>query len=1325
MRRLQFCLAVFAVLALTFSAFAQVQNGQFAGTVTDPSGAAVPNAKVTVVSTGTNLTVSATTNQSGNYIVKELPIGTYKLTAEASGFKTESDTNVVLNAGVIAHVDFKLQIGKATEVIEVTGAAVTVQTDDAKLYSTVSSTEISNTVLSGRDIFDLMQLSAGAVNVAGTDFENGHNTVVNGVREDFNGFLINGVSNKGLSGGEESTPINDSVEEFQELGLNMSAQYGNSAGSTVNLVTKGGTNALHGSAFEYLRNEDADANDFFANQAGTARNPYRWNQFGGTVGGPIIKDKLFFFLAYEKSDFKTSNISTITQETSAWRSAVAQADANGIDDTPVNSVASLLYGTYTPKNPGFNPVTIDSYIQNVSPGSTSGFASYADYLCPDSYGPGGMGGSTAQANAIAARMQSILGVVPTVDNGTALTYTGAVCSTPLTAQAGTIGRDHVTGVSGLNFQESSIATSSSRSQGNFFNGRRMSGRLDYNWNTNNRLSANFQWQRDSDEFGPCSPACDRGFSNPQIIRSPNAQFSFTHTFSPTILNEFKAGYVQNVNLIGTNKPGVPLIAFDDGSLGFGSYNGYPQYFRENIYSYSDMVSLSHGNHNMKIGADVRRNIENSQFSVARGSYYFSDPIFFAADSPYGVAAGVNPEICAPPCSQSTIQALVQGGVPPSAQLAGNVRHWRNVETGAYFQDDWKATKRLTLQLGLRWDLYVRHNEEANTATTFILGPGSDPIHGLINANVPAGSVGTINGVTYDCTQATNPAAFAMAQVQGVCGPGGFAPASSLGKGRHKDFGPRLGFAWDVFGDGKTSLRGGFGISYEGTLYNPLSNSRWNLPYYSFNNVENFIGGDVNSVVYGPTANSGGICTGGGTFPNNCVPNGGALAPGGVAPTGGGPGVGASNPGQGSGAQATGNINGWNGSNPNLAELTGIIFPQGVDDPYIYNYYLGFQREIMPKTVLEVDFVGTTGHKLFRAENINRLPGTLLPAGSSIVNNVGETLTGSPYSTPTLGSRPNPNYGTMRAWENVVNSNYSSMQASLKRQMSHGLLLNVNYTYSHSIDNGSTWHSGATTSNGASGGDGYTTDPTNPEFDRGNSVYDVRHRLVVNHVWQMPGHNLKGAEGAIAGGWSLSGIWAFQTGAHWQPFNSRGPNLREINGVDGSGVDHCTSTDVNDGNCENLGGDYLLDRGRNERPDSSATHFGSENHDTWANGWCPGGSYFNGQCAASGGTLSQANLPALTNPCFGCLGNLGRNTFVGPNFWSTDLTLSKAFKLTERFTLKFDAAAFNVFNRANFLLATAGGGGHNEIHNGDFGKAGGTTINGQGPRTMQFGLKFSF
>ncbi|MGO9542668.1 MAG: carboxypeptidase regulatory-like domain-containing protein [Terriglobales bacterium] len=1295
MKRLQLCLAVFAVLALTFSAFAQVQNGQFSGTIVDPSGAAIANAKVSVSNPATGLTLTATTNSSGNYTVREVPPGAYKITVEAPGFKTESNTGVGANAGTISHVDFKLQVGKASEVVEVNAEAVAVNTEDSKLASTVSATQISNLPLNGRNVYDLIQLVPGAVNVTGVDMEAGHNTVVNGVREDFNGFLINGVSNKDLSGGVVNVPIEDTVEEFQQLQLNVSAQYGSSAGSINNLITKSGSNAIHGSAWDYLRNDAVDANEYFLNQQNVAKPPLHFNQFGFTVGGPIIKDKLFFFGSYQYDHFNSSGTpQTLTVESPEWRSAVETANAATVAAGGLSSVASLLYSKFAPAIPGTTASTLAAY-----------FASPAQYNLPAGSVPNlaqtlpnGMQGPLCQsyvpsngATSVGQRLQSILGV----NAAEAATMSTLGCPNAVGGVfVGSVGfrdpADPNSAGNALPFENTTTAIFGTQTQslGNLFNGNEASGRIDYTPNANNRFFIQFNWLHETDQYGPCYSYCTRGFTNPADNHFPTGQLSWVHTFSPKILNELRAGYTQNNTGTSTAIPGVPAIGFNDGTAAFGSYNGYPQFFKDHEYTYSDMVSISHGNHSMKVGADLRRNLENSQFNVARPSYVFFDPTYFAADAPFFEIAGVNP-------------GFVNGGTG-QAELETNIRHFRNWEIGAFFQDDWKVSKRLTLNLGLRWDLYTRHTELNNLATTFILGPNNPNIPGvagqIADANVPFSTApGPNDGYATTCNP--NTVTVQSSQVlQGVCGPGGFAPTNRLGPNQYKDFGPRLGFAWDVFGDGKTSLRGGFGISYEGTLYNPLSNSRWNPPYYSFNLEQNSLVGGPATVVYGPTTCGSTSC-----------------GPSGATPTYTGPGT---NPGMGTlGNQATGNITGYAGFNADTSYLTGIVFPQGIKDPYVYNFFLSIQREIVPKLVVEADYVGTAGHRLFRAENTNSAPGAELPLGATVIDNLGRSLTG-------LGGLPNPNYGILRTWENAVNSNYNALQLSVKKQTGqiHGVsvLFNGNYTWSHSIDNGSTWHSGATTANGGAAGEGYTTDQTEPGLDRGNSIYDIRQRVVLNYVIQLPGQNLKGALGAIVGGWSYNGIWAFQSGAHWMPFAPNGdtPNLCEpaTSGsssclLDASGNSVPCSVAGGDfanpraPNCINTGGDFNLNGVNNDRPNSTIQH-ATFNRSTWANGWAAGG---------------QGGLPVLSNPCLACTGTMGRNNFVGPGQWYADMTLAKVFTLTERFHLKFEANAFNIFNRANFLLAVNGGGAHNSITDGLFGAAAGTL----NARNMQFGLKLLF
>ena len=1222
---------VLILLVAFLGATAQVQNGAITGIVADPSGAVVSTAAVVVRNLNTGYQTHVQTNDLGVYVAQELNVGVYLVRVETRGFKASEANDLVLNAGSVLRVDFKLSLGDISETAEVTGVAASVNTETSRLSQTVGSAQIANLPLNGRNVFDLIQQAPGAVNVTGVMYENGANTVVNGVRENFNGFLQNGVSNKGLSGGAVNQPIQDTVQEFQLLTLNNSAEFGNSAGAITNLVTKSGTNQWHGSAWEFIRNDVFDANNFFLNRDEVAKPPLRFNQFGGTFGGPIKRDKLFFFAAYQGERFLTSAPpAPVLVESAEFRQATIQAFPS--------SVAALLYGNFTPTTHGEIPLTLQDYFSGEFSGS--GFTTFAEYLCPDSTSP-----------VIAAKFAALIGVTAQDQSDLATMK----CSVTPAQQPGGFGRNAPFLVDTVGVLQSQNQRYSS--QGNLFHGNEGSLRLDYNLGQNDRVFSQMNWSRATDKFGQFSvPTALRGFTAPFKSTTPNFQLSYIHIFSPGVLNEVRAGYAGNINDATATSPGVPSILLDDGSIGFGSYSGFPQLFKENIYTYSELLSISKGKHNTKVGADIRRNLENSSWDVSRPSYYFFDPFFFAADAPYGEFAGVDPGIVS--------------GKP--GQLATNIRHWRNLEVGAYFQDDWKVTRNLTLNLGLRYDLYTRHRELNDLATTFLLGPGQNVIDNVStgagrvkSASVPAGAPGC-----------DTPTEARLAQLAGVCGPGGYSPARTLGAGDHNNFGPRVGFAWDVFGNGKTSLRGGFGTSYEGTLYSPLSNTRWNLPYFAFNNVENFLRGGNANVAYGSQSGQTPRFTG----PRDSLNF------------------------QGSGAAAVGNLNAWDPGNPNLGFGNGLVLPERLRDPYVDNWFLGVQRELLPALTVELNYVGTAGHKLFRAEEVNRIPGGALPEGTCVIDNLGRQLCSRIDSALNVLGKLNPNFDSLRVWQNVVNSNYNGMQLSVREQASHGVQFNAHYTWSHSIDAGSTWHSGSSTANGRAPGDGFTTDQLIPSLDRGNSVFDIRHRLTLNYVWQLPFFNKStGLVRALLAAWQFNGIWSFQSGAHWTPFNGRSARL--IEEVDGACAANTEGFVSDPANCVNVGGDYNLDGFPNDRPNAAANHVNAS-HDQWANGW---------------GSQFAANGEFFTTPCLGCVGNLGRNSFLGPAFWNADVSALKSFRLSERVSLQFRAEAFNVLNHTNFQLPGANFTQQNRIDRPNFGQAGGTF----NPRNLQFGMKLSF
>jgi len=1182
MRKLRVLIFLLALVAESFVtapiAYSQDVGGAVTGAVTDASGAILPTAKVTVTNEATNVSVSKQVNSSGLFTFSNLQPGFYTVRAEASGFATLVNSHIELTTGYTQRVDLKLQVGSVTQELTVSGQAPLVDTESNRVSELVTARQVQNLPLNGRNVFQLIQLAPGAVNTTSLITEPGNRgftTVVNGARVNMNGYQIDGISDKGLSGGSNTQPSVDSVQEFRVDTEVLSAEYGSTVGAETQVSTKSGSNQFHGDAYEFFRNDKLDGRNFFEGD----RNPFRFNQFGATLGGPIRKDKWFFFGSYEGERTRVFIPELESIETPQFQGLVESAAPN--------SVAALLYKSFKAPAPTSGVVTLNQYMTQTSGGPCSGLTSITA-ACVQGYG---LDPNSGLGAALLANQD-----LPTF---------GSVDTA------------------------AEVQTSNQ-----FYDGNQFSGRIDYSGNTN-KVFGSYFFDRFADPFftpaanggSPAALVGVRGFASPTHDDFPHLALNWTFTVSPTVVNEMRGGWNRNVGDIGSNDSGVPEITMDTGEVDFGNYAGYPQIFHEEVFQYADLVTVSHGKHEIKFGGNIQRNYENSEFNVGRPSYEFADSVALAAAQVEAVAAGVDPGAIDPTTGNSTGQA----------HLSSNIRAWRNWEFGAFVNDNFKVTPRLSLVLGLRYDLYSRHTEKYDQATQFVLPSGTNLTTALrsINCYVDTAGAG-------DNGQSCN---------------GGFEGIKgALASGDHNNFGPRVGFAWDMFGNGKTSLRGGFGVSYQGEVYNPLSNSRWDPPFYSFDesfcSTGNQVGPEFNdSCIFGP--------------------------PAGVAPTftGAPSNIGAGPAGATANAFA-GNIQGWNPYNANGAYLTGLVLPD-FRDPYVYGSQLSFEHQFAGNTVVKASWVGTFAHKLYRSENINR------------------TFDGRDLVT---GSGPGPCvlvnclFGRLRTWENSVNSNYNSLQLVLEKRLSHGLELHSNYVWSHSIDGRSTWHSGSTTSNGAA--EGFSLDQALPGLDRGDSIFDVPQAFTLSAVYRLPWYSeQQGFTGHLLGGWQANTILSLHSGFPWTPF--------------------CSNSSSQSKTC-----DFNRDGAANDRPNAPA--FGSANPNTSNAAFEPDHPSLN---LVAGDLFCGAN--GVTNP--GCTsapapgtafdGNLGRNTFRGPNFREVDFSLFKNIKITERLNGEFRAEAFNIFNRTNLQQPSA----TLSSNVGNFGISQAAYF----PRQIQFALKLIF
>jgi hypothetical protein len=958
-----------ALLLVPVFAHAQTNVGQISGRVSDASGAALPGAVVTATNEQTGLAQTISTDAEGVFVFAGLPAGPYKIRVELSSFKPAERINLVLDAASRRTADFVLEVGDLSEVVSVTAVTSQVETQSGDVSRVITGEQVSNIALNGRNYAQLLQLLPGAVVTATDPFAIGLSTggqAINGVRSPSTYFLVDGADNMD-NGGNTNTITNpslDTISEVKVLTASYNAEFGGRAGALINVVTKGGTRELRGSAYEFFRDERFDARSFFDRGEPA---PLDFNNAGYTIGGPITfrgfnddRSKLFFFFG---QDWK------INHQGVTMVSTVPTAEERNGD-----------FRTSTLPAPR-DPTTGQPFADRVVPTSrmsSNGRAILSAYPLPNFGGPGG-------------------------------NYTA-------TASNETDSREEV-------------------------------ARVDHVWSARTQVSYRFT-HNDVKVFNPFQGG------NTGIVPGTRPRPGWTtvgtvqQALSNSLLNSVSFSATKNQiaagpqnDVIGRSTLGLtyPEIyapnRFGTGPdvtlTGFTAYNAGDYIRNRNLtFQFRDDLSKVTGSHALKVGAQITysqkdqntRPRENGVVTFATSARNTTGNV--VADALLG-----------------NFQNYTEGALDQEWRA----RFW---QYEFYAQDNWRVTPRLTLDLGLRYNIIAPLYSALNNFSTFdparfdpALAPRIVPTDGSL---VP-GTGSPTNGIVIfgdgfpEEAHGVIPAADDPAAALLFDGlPRGGVPTE------YGDIGPRLGFAYDLFGTSRTAIRGGFGIFYDRVRTDFLSATAANPP---FDQSASIFDGNIDNPTGGTQR----------SFP------------------------------------------------PNIAGIR-----DRMRTPRFTSFNLGVQHEILPATILHVNYVGTIGRHLTRTLNINQLPaGTRLnpPASTTNVNAL----------------RPYPGYGNISITENEDESSYHSLQLSLTRRLLAGVEFGANYTFSKTLD---------TTS-------GTPEDPYNIARDYGPSAIHRAHNLNGYFIWQLPffrdvSHAL--ARGLL-GGWDVSGVIVYQSGA---PFTVTAP-----------------------------------------------------------------------------------------------------------------------------------------------------------------------------------------
>jgi Carboxypeptidase regulatory-like domain/TonB dependent receptor len=702
---------------------AQVDTGTVVGTIKDASGAVVPNATATATNVDTGIKTAVKSASDGNYVITPVKIGRYSISAEAAGFRTEVRQNIVLDVQQTIRLDFSLRVGSVTETTNVTGDAPLLDTQDASLGDVVASQQIEQLPLNGRRYTDLATLTAGVTKItegpvdgssSPTNGNAGGNFSVNGTRGDQNNFILDGIDNNSNDNGDLAILSSvDAVAEFKIQTSNYSAEFGRSGGGVVNATTKSGTNQFHGSAWEFLRNEALDAAQY---GFGTAqpKAPHKQNQFGVTVGGPIVKDKLFFFGDYEGTRIHSAQtdittVPTQKETTGDFSDLLNPVVQTGLDGLGRPIYQGEIYNPATTRTAPNGSTVRDGFGFDVTTGQP--IQGQANII------PGGM-------SQLGLNYAALYPVVTTPGGGN---YSVNALGTNRVDQMDVRVDENVSSKMQL-FERFSLSQSQ-RFQAPVFSGIADGG----NYNTGNR------------------PLTTRGF----VLGS-------TNVISPTLVNSLRVGfnrshYIANIPTYGQNQPpaalqfpGVPNNPSVNGltHFGFSGYQGLgeplftPTKSTSQVIQVSDTISYVRGRHLLKAGPQIRFDQFNLlQIAQPRGNVQFTGQ-FTAVD---------------PGNQQGSGNAIADMllGFPISARISTvTAFHNRQHSYGAFVTDTYKAAQNLTLDLGLRYDyatpFYEADNRESNfDYTTGKIIPAGTPGYPKNLANVDKADFAPRIGLSYN------------------------------------------------------------------------------------------------------------------------------------------------------------------------------------------------------------------------------------------------------------------------------------------------------------------------------------------------------------------------------------------------------------------------------------------------------------------------------------------------------------------------------------------------------------------------------------------------